>query len=76
MEFFSLDVEGAELQVLKTIPFDKISITIIVAEFKHIQNGGEHKLKRYLENKGYSSLIKMQHYRNLANDIIFRKPYL
>ena len=26
VDFFSLDVEGAELNVLKTIPFDKVDI--------------------------------------------------
>jgi hypothetical protein len=28
VDYFSLDVEGNELQVLKTIPFDKIDIRV------------------------------------------------
>lgn len=73
VDFFSLDVEGSELQVLKTIPFKKLNIRMITTEFIHIQDDGEHAVKKYVEGKGYSSLLKMQHYRNLANDIIFKK---
>ena len=29
VDFFSLDIEGADLQVLKTIPFDKVRILVI-----------------------------------------------
>ncbi|CAC5412229.1 unnamed protein product [Mytilus coruscus] len=72
IDFFSLDVEGAELQVLQTIPFGKLDIEMMTVEFKHVP-GGETQLKSFVENNGYSSLIKMSHYNNLANDIIFRK---
>lgn len=73
VDFFSLDVEGLELQVLKTIPFNKLNIKMITAEFIHIHGDGEHDLKKYIESQGYSTLIKMQHYRNAVNDIIFEK---
>ena len=33
IDFFSLDVEGAELQILKTIPFDKIKIDLFFIEY-------------------------------------------
>ena len=29
VDFFSLDVEGAELQILKTIPWDNVSIKVL-----------------------------------------------
>jgi len=32
VDFFSLDIEGAEMDVLKTIPFDKIDIEIFLIE--------------------------------------------
>jgi len=32
VDFFSLDIEGAEMDVLKTIPFDKIDIEILLIE--------------------------------------------
>jgi len=33
VDYFSLDVEGAELAILKTIPFDKVYIDVISLEF-------------------------------------------
>jgi len=33
VDFFSLDIEGPEIPVLRTIPFDKIYIEIIMVEF-------------------------------------------
>ncbi|CAC5391422.1 unnamed protein product [Mytilus coruscus] len=75
VDFLSLDVEGAELQVLKTIPFRKIDIDMMTVEFKHVP-GGEIQLKNFVEKNGYSSLIKMSHYNGFANDIIFRKSVL
>ncbi|XP_076101019.1 uncharacterized protein LOC143070724 [Mytilus galloprovincialis] len=72
VDFFSLDVEGNELQVLETIPFDKLYIDIMTVEIAHVP-GGQTPVKTFVENKGYSSLIKMSHFGGLANDIIFRK---
>ncbi|CAH1773031.1 unnamed protein product, partial [Owenia fusiformis] len=34
VDYFSLDVEGAEMAVLKTIPFDKVYIKVFTIEFK------------------------------------------
>lgn len=35
VNFLSLDIEGAEFEVLKTIPWDKVDIEVIVAELLH-----------------------------------------
>ena len=32
MDFFSLDVEGSEMDVLRTIPFDKVDIELLLIE--------------------------------------------
>ena len=32
MDFFSLDIEGAEMKVLRTIPFHKVDIEIFLIE--------------------------------------------
>lgn len=72
IDFFSLDVEGEELNVLHTVPFDKVDIEMMTVEFKHVTDG-EFSLKQFVEQKGYSSILKVSHYNNLANDIIFRK---
>ena len=34
VDFFSLDIEGLELDVLKTIPFDKVDIKVFLVEVK------------------------------------------
>jgi hypothetical protein len=72
IDFFSLDVEGEELNVLHTIPFDKVDIEMMTVEFKHVTDG-EFSLKQFVEQQGYSSILRVSHYNNLANDIIFRK---
>lgn len=36
VDLFSLDIEGAELQVLKTIPWDKVKVRVLLIEVNHI----------------------------------------
>ena len=36
VDFFSLDIEGADLQVLKTIPFDQVDFSVIMIEVAHL----------------------------------------
>ena len=36
---FSLDVEGSEFQILKTIPFNDVDIKVINFEMKHVGTG-------------------------------------
>lgn len=38
IDYFSLDVEGSELNVLKTIPFDKIDIKVCSVKMSVISN--------------------------------------
>ena len=35
IDYFSLDIEGAEGPVLKTLPLDKINMTLLDVEFPH-----------------------------------------
>ena len=48
IDYFSLDVEGAELQILETIPFDKLTIDVLTIEFAVV--GSEEAGARKLEN--------------------------
>ena len=41
IHFFSLDVEGVELDILKTIPFDKVKVDLFVIEYVV---GNEHSI--------------------------------
>merc|ERR1712241_369658 len=62
VHYFSLDIEGAELQVLRTIPFDKVDIKILDIEMNHIGQifeGSASDLRRHLENSGYEAFMRV-----------------
>jgi len=51
-----LDVEGSEFQILKTIPWDKVDITLLGIEINHVGTifpGTLESLREYLFDKGY-----------------------
>ena len=52
VDYFSLDIEGDELQVLKTIPFDKLNIKIMTVEVHHPSNRSA-KVRAYMESQGH-----------------------
>ena len=72
VDYFSLDVEGVELEVLKTIPFDKVDIRVMTVEFSHGTLGKE-VLRNFVESKGYKTVTEVTHPGNLANDFVFVK---
>ncbi|XP_006612578.1 uncharacterized protein LOC102673642 isoform X2 [Apis dorsata] len=72
VNYFSLDIEGHELQVLKTIPFDMINIETFSVEFSHVENG-KRNLIDFMESKGYYIYSLVVRSDNLAHDIIFMK---
>ena len=53
VDYFSLDVEGFELDILKTIPFDRLDITMLSVEYVHGRAGKE-AYKQFMTSKGYS----------------------
>ena len=60
----SLDVEGAELAVLSSIPWDRVDIELIMVEFNHID---EQVLDDILTKAGYSL------YKTLEIDKLYQK---
>ena len=57
VHYFSLDIEGSELQVLKTIPLHKVDIKIFDIEMNHLGetfDGSADDLREYLKTNGYS----------------------
>ncbi|ELT95653.1 hypothetical protein CAPTEDRAFT_197327 [Capitella teleta] len=62
IDYFSLDVEGQELAVLKTISFDKLDISVLSVEYLHTN---KNKLKQFMKSKGYK-LVKTLAYGNAA----------
>ena len=50
VDYFSLDVEGAELPILKTIPWDKVDIKVLSIEVNH--SDGD-KIDTFMKSIGY-----------------------
>ena len=69
IDYLSLDIEGDELYILKTIPFEKVDIKMLNVEYYHeLTKGAE--LVSFLVSKGYEKLTTIQ------RDFIFKKKDL
>ena len=56
VNFLSLDIEGAEFEVLKTIPWDKVDIEVMLIELEHageLFEGSIEDVHDFLWNQGY-----------------------
>ena len=56
IDYFSLDIEGAELPVLKTLPWDKINMTLLDVEVNHagvIFPGTQNDIRNFLSSQNY-----------------------
>ena len=57
IDYFSLDIEGAEYVVLETLPWNKVNITLLSIETNHagdIFPGTREDIKTFLEDRGYN----------------------
>jgi hypothetical protein len=55
IDFLSLDTEGSEMQILRSIDFSKIIIDVITVE----NNYREESLRDFLRSKGYQYLTSL-----------------
>lgn len=69
INFFSLDVEGAELEILKTIPFDKVKIDLFLIEYAFPGDGTTEKLNAI--NKFFEGLGKYKQIPRTSQDVLF-----
>ena len=73
---FSLDVEGSEFQILKTIPFKEVDIKVIDLEANHLGEifpGTWEDVLNYLETQGYDFHFKIS-FRDISFlDAVFVK---
>lgn len=70
VHYMSLDIEGAEINVLRTIPFDKVDIKILDIEANHLGEvfeGNRTDLAELLTKSGY------YHFRDVKIDQIWVK---
>ena len=70
VDYFSLDVEGLELKVLQTIPFDKIMIKVLSVEYIH-DSEGEDEIIKFMKINNYRVVTKVINQWNYAHDLIF-----
>jgi len=70
VDYFSLDVEGFELDVLRSLPLDRLHIDVISAEFLHAREPVSEYL-RLLSDQGYELYDIVN-----SMDYIFVKKYL
>lgn len=67
VDFISIDVEGAELQVLNSIDFNKVDISVFMIE----NNYGLEEETKFLQKKGYKLLGNIQwDYIFIKNDLM------
>ena len=77
VHFFSLDVEGFELDILKTVPWAEIDIQTLAVEYAHAHGrGGQKSYKEYMVEQGYEVYTDI-HYHNSkltigVDDFIFK----
>lgn len=72
IDYLSIDVEGAELEVLKNLPFQRLSIQTLSVEFAHVP-GGKDAIAEYMLSQDYVIDSEVTNPLWLANDFIFRK---
>ena len=73
IDYFSLDIEGAELPVLKTLPWDKINMTLIDVEVNHagvIFPGTREDIQTFISSHNYP-YTKSVH----IDDIFYNKDH-
>lgn len=66
VDYFSLESEGTQLQVLETIPFDKVHISVIDIHLLTNESDSE-TIKQFLATKNYNFV------RNVNTSYIFMK---
>ncbi len=68
VDYFSLDVEGFELEVLKSIPFGRIQIDTLSVEYIHGGHRANKTYRQFMEDKGYTTHTEL-HYADAAKDL-------
>lgn len=67
-DFFSLDVEGAELAVLESVDFERVGFGIIFIEADKHNMLKNLAMRHLLESKGYSFLFEYEWNYWFSND--------
>nr|XP_045598651.1 protein Star-like [Procambarus clarkii] len=55
IDFFSLDIEGHEMKVMKALPWEKVKVRVMCIEVNHVP-GGVKAVIEFMESRGYTFL--------------------
>jgi FkbM family methyltransferase len=61
IDFWTLDVEGAEYEVLKTLDFDKVRVDVIMVELEGANPAKDDNVRKLLAEKGYRIAQKISY---------------
>ena len=70
VDYFSLDIEGAELSVLQTLPWNLLNVTLLTVEVNHagvIFPGTSEDIQNFMIGQGYEHLGKIH-----IDDVFYR----
>ncbi|XP_047739983.1 protein Star-like isoform X2 [Hyalella azteca] len=70
VDYFSLDVEGQEFNVLKTIPWHRVDIKVISVEHKHVKEG-KAAVNAYMATTGYVDYDELADGYGTPSDVIY-----
>ena len=74
VDYVSLDVEGLELDIMKTIPFERIQIDTLSLEYIN-GKGGKKAYMEFMEQQGHVMYKEINHRRKIidlsVHDLIF-----
>ena len=62
VNYLSLDIEGAELQVLETLPWDKVDIEVITVESVKMVD-----IRQFLRDRGYDHVYTLAGQSNVSD---------
>ena len=78
VDYWSLDVEGVELEVLLTVPFNRLDISVISVEYAHVP-GGKEEITKYMDTQGYVTdreIVIKKGYEYVKDLILVKKGLL
>ncbi|XP_057367395.1 uncharacterized protein LOC130688432 [Daphnia carinata] len=72
VDYFSLDIEGSESQVLKTIPWNKVDIRTLTVEWNHAPEG-EAEITRFMESNKFIRFGQIS--MAFSKEVVFVKDF-
>lgn len=63
IDFFSLDIEGAELEALLTLDFSKLTVDVFVIEMDKYDEANNNRIAQLMSNLGYTMCSGTEHWK-------------